>query len=547
MRNFFKLIMSVFLVACSTPEIETDPTPATREYTLIISSGTGGSVSTSGGTYEQGSTVNVTATPNSEYVFSGWSNGSTDNPLTVTVNQNITLTANFIKRKYPLTINIQGEGTVREEIVSTGKSTTTEYNSGTVVRLSSTPENLWIFSQWEGDVSGSDSTIEITLDQSKTITATFIREPFVSRSPQYSQINQTSGEIKSNFYYPGDMLISRAPAHFFKPEIEGVYTTEFLDQDGKFIIEGQSYGVVEAGVSFLDLKNDNLLDMVGFMYNFRFDTSVGYFFVMIDVFGEKNVQIFPTQYWVVPRYELNDYNNDGYLDVMAFTSNSHSDFQGNYLTNDVPIALYLFDSEGNFTLSDVGDPYSLHDGASGDIDNDGDIDVLSWGMEGPFPPCEIGILRNLGNGNFKFDSNAIQVTNPKIDNSFQSLSHRFVDLNNDNCLDIIAGCFFDEDLVQSQHTLVYGDYGPGAFNYSVYWGDCSGNFVFDINTTSRTTILPNNMINGLDNQFDWIVLGQNFIDFDNDGDLDIVTNLTRDYEGFYIQLIRNEGNKQFKW
>ena len=29
-----------------------------------------------------------------------WSDGSTDNPLTVTVNQNITLTANFIKRRY---------------------------------------------------------------------------------------------------------------------------------------------------------------------------------------------------------------------------------------------------------------------------------------------------------------------------------------------------------------------------------------------------------------------------------------------------------------
>ena len=135
------------MVGCSSPENETDPTPvqpSTTEYTLTVSSGTGGSVSTSGGTYEEGTTVNITATPSSEYVFQNWSNGSTDNPLTVTVNQNITLTANFIKRKYPLTINIQGEGTVREEIVSSGKSTPTEYNSGTVVRLKADATGEWV-------------------------------------------------------------------------------------------------------------------------------------------------------------------------------------------------------------------------------------------------------------------------------------------------------------------------------------------------------------------------------------------------------------------
>jgi hypothetical protein len=47
------------------------------------------------------------------------------------------LTANFEKRKYPLTINIEGEGTISEEIVNTGK--TTDYDSGTTVRLTANP------------------------------------------------------------------------------------------------------------------------------------------------------------------------------------------------------------------------------------------------------------------------------------------------------------------------------------------------------------------------------------------------------------------------
>ena len=76
-----------------------------------------------GGTYEEGSTVNVTAIPNSEYIFQNWSNGSTDNPLTVTVNENITLTANFIEipsiQVYTNTISVSTENQNIEDILRT--------------------------------------------------------------------------------------------------------------------------------------------------------------------------------------------------------------------------------------------------------------------------------------------------------------------------------------------------------------------------------------------------------------------------------------------
>ena len=57
------------------------------KYTLIASAGDGGSV-TGGGTFSSGTQVSLTATPTSGYSFSGWSNGSTTNPLTVTLNSN---------------------------------------------------------------------------------------------------------------------------------------------------------------------------------------------------------------------------------------------------------------------------------------------------------------------------------------------------------------------------------------------------------------------------------------------------------------------------
>ena len=60
------------------------PTPqAPVSYTITISAGAGGSVSSSGGSYEAGTQLNITATPDGEYVFSGWSNGATANPLSI--------------------------------------------------------------------------------------------------------------------------------------------------------------------------------------------------------------------------------------------------------------------------------------------------------------------------------------------------------------------------------------------------------------------------------------------------------------------------------
>ena len=68
MRHSITVFICLFFISCSSPENENDPTPvqpSASEYTLTVSSGTGGSVSTSRGTYEEGTTVNITATPNS--------------------------------------------------------------------------------------------------------------------------------------------------------------------------------------------------------------------------------------------------------------------------------------------------------------------------------------------------------------------------------------------------------------------------------------------------------------------------------------------------
>lgn len=66
-------------------------------YTLTVNVNdeTRGSVDFTTGTYEYGTEVKVTATPEDGYEFAGWSNGSKANPLTITVKKDETITANF--------------------------------------------------------------------------------------------------------------------------------------------------------------------------------------------------------------------------------------------------------------------------------------------------------------------------------------------------------------------------------------------------------------------------------------------------------------------
>ena len=170
-KFIFGIVLSILFFSCGKESpVVVDPV---IRFTLTVNSSPGGGVSTPGGSFNQGQSVSITATPDSEYVFVNWSNGSTDNPLSITVNSNQTVTANFEKRKYPLTITIQGEGTVTEEIISSGK-TTTEYNSGSSIRLTATPSGEWnTFENWTGDIDSQTSVIELLIDEPKNITVNF--------------------------------------------------------------------------------------------------------------------------------------------------------------------------------------------------------------------------------------------------------------------------------------------------------------------------------------------------------------------------------------
>ena len=105
MRKLLLLSLLV-LFGCSkeddvakAPNVTQTLTPTTNtvtQYTLNVSAGVGGAVSTSGGTYDDGASVSITATADDGYEFTGW-NGSdlSNSTITITINANTALEALF--------------------------------------------------------------------------------------------------------------------------------------------------------------------------------------------------------------------------------------------------------------------------------------------------------------------------------------------------------------------------------------------------------------------------------------------------------------------
>lgn len=85
-------------------------------YTLTVTAGAGGTV-TGGGTYENGSTATLTATPNTGYKFIKWSDGNTSATRTVTVTGNATYTATFEPITYYIAFDSNGGSSIYDDRV----------------------------------------------------------------------------------------------------------------------------------------------------------------------------------------------------------------------------------------------------------------------------------------------------------------------------------------------------------------------------------------------------------------------------------------------
>ena len=169
-------ILSFLLIySCSTEEenssVQTVQTPEPEEqvkqYTLTVSSTEGGTVSTEGGTYDDGTEITITATPDEGYEFVGWEgDDSTSESLTVTINLDKTIQALFKlipPVQYTLTVTAGEGGSVTD-----GGT----YDEGTEITITATPNEGYSFVRWDG-IEDTSNEITVLVSSNTTVVAIF--------------------------------------------------------------------------------------------------------------------------------------------------------------------------------------------------------------------------------------------------------------------------------------------------------------------------------------------------------------------------------------
>jgi uncharacterized repeat protein (TIGR02543 family) len=165
---------------------------AALQYTLSTSvnpSG-GGTINPSASTTGYGQTVNLSATATDGYRFVSWSgdvSGSNSN-ISVTMNSNKQVFANFVKQ-VTLTITVNP--------LNTGNATpnTAVYDQGSQVTLIATPASGYQFDRWSGDISGTGSSIVVTVNSSMNVVANFGKAP-LNVGPTAWNIGTGTGDLK---------------------------------------------------------------------------------------------------------------------------------------------------------------------------------------------------------------------------------------------------------------------------------------------------------------------------------------------------------------
>ncbi len=94
-----------------------------------------------------------------------------DNPLILTMSTDRSVTAVFTENHYSLSLRTVGNGVA----TATEPHTSQGYLYGDSVQLNATPASGWLFDSWSGDYDGNTASTHLTIDASKSITATFFQ------------------------------------------------------------------------------------------------------------------------------------------------------------------------------------------------------------------------------------------------------------------------------------------------------------------------------------------------------------------------------------
>ena len=186
---------------------------APQTYTITVSANpTIGGFVNGGGSYNSGASCTVTASANSGYTFSNWTeNGnvvSTQANYTFTVTSNRNLVANFQALPQNYTITVSANPTQGGSVTGGGT-----YQEGQSCTVSATANNGYVFTNWteNGNVVSTSARYTFTVNGNRTLVANFTQQNYtisVSANPNNGGTVTGGGA----FHYGDNCTVSATPA-----------------------------------------------------------------------------------------------------------------------------------------------------------------------------------------------------------------------------------------------------------------------------------------------------------------------------------------------
>ena len=163
------------------------------------------------GKYNETTKTEISAIAKENYHFTQWSDGNTENPRTITITEDINLTAEFAIDQYQVTLKSNGNGSV------TGSGT---YDYGTKVTIEAIADKGYHFEKWSD--GNTENPRKITVTEDMTLTAEFAKE-------------EVEVDIENILITSANVYSSNGRLH-----VEGAETDYYvLDMAGRLIYSGR--------------------------------------------------------------------------------------------------------------------------------------------------------------------------------------------------------------------------------------------------------------------------------------------------------------------